>query len=110
MAGDWRLYLQVLTGKGVRVGYCSEPLNKHRRHAASVTHALDPDLHVAEIVACHVFANAAFELDPEITQLQGNYLVEVKGQLGATPDSASTLTMGVELDSEHSRTPLKRAM
>jgi hypothetical protein len=100
MAGDWRLYLQVLTAKGARVGYCSEPLNTHRRHAASVTHVLDPDRHVAEIADCHAFAGSAFELSSEIKHSQSSYLREVSIQLGATPDG---------LASQSTVTPLKRA-
>ena len=41
MAGDWRLYLEALALPGAKVGYEAEPLNVHRRHATSVTHALD---------------------------------------------------------------------
>jgi hypothetical protein len=89
VAGDWRLYLQVLTGKGARVGYCSEPLNTHRRHAASVTHALNPDQHVAEIGACHAFARSSFALSSEISVSQAMYLSEVSAQLGATPHGPS---------------------
>jgi glycosyltransferase involved in cell wall biosynthesis len=91
MAGDWRLYLQALSGKGARVGYCSEPLNTHRRHAGSVTHALNADQHVAEIAACHTFSDAAFDLSPEIKKSQSDYLREVRSQLGATPDKHHAL-------------------
>jgi hypothetical protein len=91
MAGDWRLYLQALSGKGARVGYCSEALNTHRRHAGSVTHALNADQHVAEIAACHTFAGAAFDLSPEIKKSQSDYLREVRSQLGATPDKHHAL-------------------
>jgi hypothetical protein len=110
MAGDWRLYLQVLTAKGARVGYCSEPLNTHRRHAASVTHVLDPDRHVAEIAACHAFANSTFELNTELRQAQGNYLSEVKAQLGATSPLASPIEIQPRLISEPLRTRLERAI
>ena len=41
MAGDWRLYLEALALPGAKVAYEAEPLNVHRRHADSVTHALD---------------------------------------------------------------------
>jgi hypothetical protein len=99
MAGDWHLYLQVLTGKGARVGYCSEPLNTHRRHAASVTHTLDADRHVAEIAACHAFTRSAFDLPPAIKEAQTIYLNEVSTQLGATRGQSS---------SEPTMTPLER--
>src|SRR5690606_29989345 len=46
MAGDWRLYLEALSVPGARVAYEATPLNVHRRHAQSVTHALDAERHV----------------------------------------------------------------
>ena len=51
MAGDWRLYLEALALPGAKVGYEADPLNAHRRHATSVTHALDADRHVDEIAS-----------------------------------------------------------
>jgi glycosyltransferase involved in cell wall biosynthesis len=91
MAGDWRLYLQVLSHRGAQVGYCSEALNTHRRHAGSVTHALDAEQHVTEIAACHTFSGAAFNLSPEIKKSQSKYLQEVRSQLGATSDKHSAI-------------------
>jgi glycosyltransferase involved in cell wall biosynthesis len=84
MAGDWRLYLQALSGIGARVGYCAEPLNTHRRHGQSVTHALNADKHIAEIAGCHAFADSAFKLSLDSKRAQGTYLREVRQQLGAT--------------------------
>jgi len=110
MAGDWRLYLQVLTSKSARVGYHSEPLNTHRRHAASVTHTLNADQHVAEIAACHAFAGTAFQLNPELKQSQAIYLREVTTQLGAPPDQIfPIITSPAPVVSEPTVTPLKRA-
>ncbi len=82
MAGDWRLYLQALATKGTRVGYCAEALNTHRRHAGSVTHALDAARHVAEIESCHAFSKAEFTLSPALHQAQQTYRAEVSLQLG----------------------------
>jgi len=48
MAGDWRVYAEVLSTGG-SVAYVAQPLNIHRRHAASVTHRLTPKLHLAEV-------------------------------------------------------------
>jgi glycosyltransferase involved in cell wall biosynthesis len=91
MAGDWRLYLQALSSKGARVGYRADALNTHRRHAGSVTHALDAYQHVAEISACHTFSGEAFNLSPEIRKSQSQYLREVRSQLGVTSDEDSTI-------------------
>ena len=53
LVGDWRLYLQASLMPGCHVAYINQPLNTHRRHAQSVTHALDHELHFAEIQAMH---------------------------------------------------------
>ena len=83
MGGDWRLYLQALAAPGARVAYEAAPLNVHRRHAASVTHALDADRHVAEIARCHDFAREAFPAAARSAEAQRSYLAEVAAQLGA---------------------------
>ena len=49
MAGDWRLYLEALSLPEAKVAYEAESLNVHRRHTASVTHALEAERHVQEI-------------------------------------------------------------
>jgi len=95
MAGDWRLYLQALAPVDARVGYCADPLNTHRRHAASVTHALDADKHVAEIASCQTFAKSAFQLSQEITESQATYLREVTAQLGAATVKQPNTKRGV---------------
>jgi hypothetical protein len=84
MAGDWRLYLEALAMPGAKVAYEAEPLNVHRRHAESVTHALDVNRHVAEIARCHAFARQAFALPENVAGAQARYLAEVAEQLGAT--------------------------
>jgi glycosyltransferase involved in cell wall biosynthesis len=83
MAGDWRLYLEALALPGAKVAYEAEPLNVHRRHASSVTHALDADRHVAEIARCHAVAREVFALPEPVCASQAAYVAEVSGQLGA---------------------------
>jgi glycosyltransferase involved in cell wall biosynthesis len=82
MAGDWRLYLEALAESGARIAYEAEPLNVHRRHAQSVTHALRADLHVAEIDRIQNMAAQAFALSPAAVATQRAYLEEVAVQLG----------------------------
>jgi glycosyltransferase involved in cell wall biosynthesis len=82
MAGDWRLYLEALARPGAKVAYEAELLNVHRRHATSVTHALDADRHVAEIAACHAVARAVFALPEPVCASQAAYVAEVSAQLG----------------------------
>ncbi len=48
MAGDWRLYAELLSGGG-RVAYVAQPLNGHRRHDASVTQRLPVEAHLDEV-------------------------------------------------------------
>ena len=84
MAGDWLLYLTVLAIPGARIGYEARTLNIHRRHAASVTHALDANRHISEIARCHAFAGENFALPQSIERQQGAYLAEITAQLGAT--------------------------
>jgi glycosyltransferase involved in cell wall biosynthesis len=83
MAGDWRLYLEALALPGAKVAYEAEPLNVHRRHATSVTHALTADRHVQEIARCHEIAAREFALPGSVARKQAEYVVEVTQQLGA---------------------------
>jgi hypothetical protein len=85
MAGDWRLYLQALAEPGARVAYEATPLNVHRRHAASVTHALDGARHVEEIARCHAFAREAFPAATAAAAAQKAYVAEVSAQFGLKP-------------------------
>jgi len=109
MAGDWRLYLQALSGSGARVAYCAEPLNTHRRHAGSVSHALNADKHVAEIAACQTFARSAFILGPDLERSQETYLREVSAQLGATTNAKPEDDLDAERAAAPSANLLKRA-
>ncbi len=52
MAGDWRLYAELLAGGG-RVAYVAQPLNVHRRHRTSVTHRLPIERHLHEVERMH---------------------------------------------------------
>jgi glycosyltransferase involved in cell wall biosynthesis len=105
MAGDWRLYLEILSKPGARAAYCNEPLNTHRRHSASVTHRLKVDLHVAEIAACQAFARSSFDLGPEVQASQQQYLTEVTAQLKADWPEQKNEVAGRK---GSSRPPLKR--
>ncbi len=84
VAGDWRLYLEVLLRQGGRVAYLAEPLNVHRRHARSVTHALDGERHVDEIGRCHALVREAARLSEARCGQQERYLDEVATQLGVS--------------------------
>jgi len=86
LVGDWRLYLQALLTPGRNVSYINKALNTHRRHAESVTHALDHELHLSEIQAMHnVVMSALPEDSSERTSVQNDvdgYVAELREQFG----------------------------
>jgi hypothetical protein len=94
MAGDWRLYLEALALPGAKVAYEAEPLNVHRRHAASVTHALGADRHVDEIARCHAVARQVFAPPARVCANQVAYAAEVAQQLGAGSAKRLKVTAG----------------
>ncbi len=100
MAGDWRLYLEALSVPGARVAYEATPLNVHRRHAQSVTHALDAERHVAEIARCHDLARRAFPEAEAAAEAQRLYLAEVAAQLGAAPPASIRPAIGQPVASQ----------
>jgi hypothetical protein len=88
MAGDWRLYLEALAAPGARIAYVADPLNVHRRHAASVTHSLKAQKHIEEIDSMHRVARERFDLSKREIGSQAAYLEEVTAQLlGATAEA-----------------------
>jgi hypothetical protein len=90
MAGDWLLYLTVLSQPGATLGYEANPLNVHRRHATSVTHALKAERHVREIESCHRVARRMFNLSAKTQAAQQAYVAEVAEQLGVSRPTAGT--------------------
>jgi hypothetical protein len=81
MAGDWHLYVDLLTGADCNVSYVSEPLNVHRRHAASVTHSLDAQTHVDEIDSVHRLVLEKLKDKTPVVR-QATYVANVSEQLG----------------------------
>jgi glycosyltransferase involved in cell wall biosynthesis len=84
LAGDWMLYLELLAGQSGNVAYLAEPLNTHRRHAASITAQLDAERHVAEIDKIHQMAAEKLQLDPSARARQATYLANIRDQFGLT--------------------------
>lgn len=78
MAGDWRLYLEVLAGAAGSVAWVARPLNVHRRHDGSVTASLDRDRHLAEIGAVQDVARRLVGADEG---RQAAYLAGVAAEL-----------------------------
>ncbi len=82
MAGDWHLYVDLMTTANCHVAYVSEPLNVHRRHASSVTHALEADLHLSEISRVQRLVEQQLGAATPCER-QSMYLAEVAIQLSA---------------------------
>ncbi len=73
VAGDWRVYAEVLARPGAQVAYVSRPLNRHRRHGASVTARLGAAAHVAEVARVHEVVSQLVGPDPALRQRQRRY-------------------------------------
>jgi glycosyltransferase involved in cell wall biosynthesis len=81
VAGDWRIYQEILTEPGARVNYESRPLNVHRRHNSSVTHRLNSRAHLDEISRLQEYARLRFPQRKGLGNRQRRYLMEVANQL-----------------------------
>lgn len=81
LAGDWRLYLDVLVAGGGSVAWIAEPLNLHRRHGAGITARLQPAMHVAEVARLHATIRAALPEVPELAARQARYRAALAEQL-----------------------------
>jgi hypothetical protein len=63
LAGDWRVYLEILTTQPGSVAWVAEPLNHHRRHERGITASLAPERHLDEIALIHTLAAERLDLD-----------------------------------------------
>jgi glycosyltransferase involved in cell wall biosynthesis len=84
LAGDWRVYMDVLTQPGAKIAFVEAPLNRHRRHAGSVTAQTSPEIHLAEIARMQAIAARRLQLGPGPQAAQRDYFESVKKRLGAT--------------------------
>jgi glycosyltransferase involved in cell wall biosynthesis len=82
LAGDWRLYVEMLAGQAGQVVYVAEALNTHRRHGAGVTQGLAAESHVAEIAAMHALAAARLNLTKAAKARQSEYIKQIMRQFG----------------------------
>ncbi|MGE4482618.1 glycoside hydrolase family 99-like domain-containing protein [Acidocella sp.] len=88
LCGDWRLYLQLLTGQTGRVAYIPEALNTHRRHADGVTAKLDATAHLREIERLHDVATNLLALNDTARQAQAAYRARLSSQFTRTGKKA----------------------
>ncbi len=82
VAGDWRVYLDLLAHSAGSVCWTATALNTHRRHAESVTARLDPARHLDEIRGVQLSARAALAIGPAEHARQDAYLARLARDLG----------------------------
>ena len=83
VAGDWRIYVDILTHGNGRVGYLAAPLNAHRRHRASATGRLDDAGMQHEIARMHAHVNQVLGADPARAARQQAYCASFTPQIRA---------------------------
>ena len=94
MAGDWRVYAEVLSAGG-SVAYVAQPLNVHRRHGASVTHRLTPRRHLAEVARMQRHMRDMLGPDPALVAGQRRAMRETRVALkGASSPPPSGRGLG----------------
>ncbi|GBQ84041.1 glycoside hydrolase family 99-like domain-containing protein [Asaia krungthepensis] len=87
LAGDWRVYVELLLHPGSLIAYVAEPLNIHRRHRGSVTGGLDPVRHLQQITVMHDLIAARLHRDHDLLSRQKTYRLSLKAQFGLkTPE------------------------
>ncbi len=79
LVGDWRLYLACLDNPDCSIAFVADSLNIHRRHASSVTHALDLQHHLDEILAMHAKALSVSD-DSDVRENQSEYEAALRVQ------------------------------
>ncbi|MFC0512230.1 glycoside hydrolase family 99-like domain-containing protein [Asaia spathodeae] len=84
LAGDWRLYIELLMRPGSQVAYLAEPLNIHRRHDRSVTGSLDQKSHLGEIAMMHDLISKRLGRPLDLMRDQRSYRELLKKQFGLT--------------------------
>ncbi|MBV9078027.1 MAG: glycoside hydrolase family 99-like domain-containing protein, partial [Methylobacteriaceae bacterium] len=80
-AGDWRVYVESCRAGG-EVAYVAEPLNRHRRHGSSVTHALAKGAHLDEICRVQALALSAGAPDPAVAARVARFQDELHASWG----------------------------
>lgn len=79
LATDWLLYFLAAL-RSDQIGYVAKPLNQHRRHQTSVTHALAKEAHLAEIMRVHAFVRQHIEVDQALENSTREYVAELADQ------------------------------
>jgi glycosyltransferase involved in cell wall biosynthesis len=82
VAGDWRLYIELLNQPGAQVAYVADPLNVHRRHGDSTTHRLAAQKHLGEIARIHRLIGQQPTVLDEDRMKQRAYRTQLAEQFG----------------------------
>ncbi len=77
-AVDWRLYVEALADSPGRVAYVAEPLNAHRRHAASITQRTGPAALEREVTRMHRLVAERVGASPEMLQRQAAFIDSIR--------------------------------
>ena len=73
VAGDWRVYAEMLVREGAQVAYVARPLNHHRRHGASQTARQGAAAHIAEIARVQATVARLLGPAPGLQRRQRDY-------------------------------------
>ncbi|WP_408873111.1 glycoside hydrolase family 99-like domain-containing protein [Gluconobacter roseus] len=95
VAGDWRIYLELLSQKNAEVIYIAKPLNIHRRHADSATHTLNRRNHVEEITYMHGLIASRLALPETQISRQKRYCTMLERQFGLVPKTGANKTISL---------------
>ncbi len=82
VAGDWRLYAEMLSEPASRVVYVAQSLNVHRRHSQSVTHRLAARRHLVEVSQVHAAIARLGGIGDEDRARQRAYRSKLRSQFG----------------------------
>ena len=82
VAGDWRIYAEMLGEPGSQLVYAASPLNAHRRHALSVTHRLAARRHLVEVGQVHAAIGRLSAIGEQDRARQRAYRTELRTQFG----------------------------
>ncbi|GBR69166.1 glycoside hydrolase family 99-like domain-containing protein [Gluconobacter kanchanaburiensis] len=85
VAGDWRVYAELLMQRGAEVVYIAKPLNVHRRHAESATHTLNRRSHIEEVAYMHRLLASRLALPQSHISRQQRYCRTLQQQFGLLP-------------------------
>ena len=89
LAGDWRVYLALLTGQKGEIVYVATPLNTHRRHAGGITKRLSAAAHMAEIERMHGIAAKVLKLPKVVIAAQAEDRKRVEIHLATAKKTAT---------------------